>query len=74
MHLQAEQHKVLLYLLEPAARSLGAEEEAALSTVMKMVAYCGSNHRPTAERLGLSYSGFDDMARGLEKAHWVLTF
>ncbi len=65
---------VSLYLLEPAASALEAEEERTLRALKAMAASCCCNHRPTVERLDLTYSGIADMAKGLDAAKWVLTF
>lgn len=74
LQFRAAAQAVSLYLLEPAATALGAEEERSLVALKTMAADCCCNHRPTVTRLGLTYSGVADIARGLDAAEWVLTF
>jgi hypothetical protein len=67
-------HAVSLYLLAPAVEDLDFEDTPVLTQLSALASCCCCNHRPTARRLGLSYSDFAEMAKGLEAAHWVLTY
>jgi hypothetical protein len=74
LQFRAAAQAVSLYLLEPAATALGAEDERSLAALKAMAADCRCNHRPTVARLDLTYSDVADIARGLDAAGWVLTF
>lgn len=74
LQFRAAAQAVSLYLLEPVASALDAEDERTIGALKAMAASCCCNHRPTAERLNLTYSGMADMAKGLDAAEWVLTF
>lgn len=74
LQFRAAAQAVALYLLEPAASALKAEDERTLRALKSMAAYCRCNHQPTVERLDLTYSDVADIAKGLDAAGWVLTF
>ena len=74
LQFRAAAQAVSLYLLEPAAAALGVEDEHTNEALKAMAASCCCNHRPTVERLKLTYICVADIARGIDAAEWVLTF
>ena len=74
LQFRAAAQPVSLFLLEPAATALRAEDEDTLEALKAMAACCYCDHPPTVTRLGLTYSNVAAMATGLDAAAWVLTF